>query len=319
MIIAGGTSWKDGAYEDAEGGPLYARAPRSARSRRNMQPHTIVAPAHRSAGEGTGVVTNGTMPVETGSASWALAAGEGARISRIAASLRNAPLPPAPAPPVIANVPPAWGEQWSATTSTNLTQVGYDAGLVVVNFTGECVNDARQQKMKSVYGDFYTVLTRCDLGYEFTIAPKSRGSNCLRRKIGVDVDARICAACACPFCVRDTNGSFAVGTGGVVGVTAWDSPYNSTRDGIAVVNYHGRAESAPGTSGGKTFDLETVISYDAATGTVPMFVSISHPLWVSTAAKIEFFSNIVDDDAFDVPDKCPHASSTPHHPPRDPI
>jgi hypothetical protein len=27
------------------------------------------------------------------------------------------------------------------------------------------------------------------------------------RKIGIDVNARICGACGCPFCVRDTNGT----------------------------------------------------------------------------------------------------------------
>ena len=64
--------------------------------------------------------------------------------------------------------------------------------------------------MRTTFGDFYTVLTRCDLGVEYTIAPPSRGAGCTSRSIGRDTDERICLACGCPFCVRDTNGMGAV-------------------------------------------------------------------------------------------------------------
>ena len=256
---------------------------------------------------------------------------------------------PVPSPPVAAHIPPPWGSLWKAKVSANLTQVGYDAGLVIVNFSTSCPDDASKQKMRTVYGDFYTVLTRCDLGLEFTIAPASRGGNCSSRVIGADVDARICDACGCPFCVRDTNGSFAVGTGertlyktrvlphrhlahltysiptyshshtlvllsigGVQGITAWRAPVHGVHHGDEVVTYRGRAQSAGEhhhdgeyhDDDDDSFDLETTISYDAATGKIPLYVNISHPLWVTTAAKLEDFSTVVDDSDFAIPAKC---------------
>ena len=48
--------------------------------------------------------------------------------------------------------------------------------------------------MRTTFGDFYTVLTRCDLGMEYTIAPPSRGAGCTSRNIGRDTDERICLA-----------------------------------------------------------------------------------------------------------------------------
>ena len=105
--------------------------------------------------------------------------------------------PPAPGPPAPpeSSGPPPFGSQWRASVSANVTQPGYDAGLVIVNFTQRCGANPKAQQMKTIYGDFYTVLTRCDLGYEFTIQPASRGSGCTARKIGVDVAERICSAC----------------------------------------------------------------------------------------------------------------------------
>ena len=86
--------------------------------------------------------------------------------------------------------PPSFGSSWSATVSANVTQVGYDAGLVIVNFKQQCDVDPAQMKQQTVYGDFYTVLTRCDLQREYTIAPASRGGGCEERVIGTDTDGR---------------------------------------------------------------------------------------------------------------------------------
>ena len=93
--------------------------------------------------QGTGVVANGTAPVFNGSHAWMLGFGQGARTAMLAAKLKRAPAPPPvpPAPEPTPAPPPAYGEKWSATLATNMTQVGYDAGLVLVNFSGHCGND----------------------------------------------------------------------------------------------------------------------------------------------------------------------------------
>ena len=56
--------------------------------------------------------------------------------------------------------PPSFGPSWAATVSANMTQVGYDAGLVIVQFSQHCGGDPFAQKQKTVYGDFYTVRRR---------------------------------------------------------------------------------------------------------------------------------------------------------------
>jgi len=105
--------------------------------------------------------------VTNGSASFvddftlALARAQGQRVASVASKLRETE-----GPSNSSSQPPAWGETWKATVSANLTQVGFDAGMVIVNFTSSC-SDPLQQKMKTIYGDFYTVLTRCDLGMEY--------------------------------------------------------------------------------------------------------------------------------------------------------
>lgn len=256
-------------------------------------------------GEGTGIVVNGTDPVARGSDSWELGFGQGARVASVAAALKRGNQPPPPNPPACLNppcansTPPAWGSLWAGAVSANVTQVGFDAGLVLVNFTQQCGADASKQQMRTVYGDFYTVLTRCDLGYEFTIAPASRGGACTARHIGRDVDARICSACGCPFCVRDTNGTFAAsGVRTDETQTLWQRPQSRFVAGRDVIVYSGRSQ------GTGSFDLETAIAYDARDGTTPVFVNISHPLWVSTSARIDDFTRNVDMRLLDVPDNC---------------
>merc|ERR1712176_388463 len=158
--------------------------------------------------------------------------------------------PPTPAPTI--ESPPSFGNRWSATVTATLTNVGYDAGIVIVNFTGECGADASKQKMHTVYGDFDTVLTRCDLGREFIIDPPSRGGGCHPRIIGKDVDARICQACSCPFCIRDTNGTFAQGDSGP-SITKWTSKSRKFIQGKDVLVWDGVAQGSKG--GADKFDL----------------------------------------------------------------
>ena len=252
-------------------------------------------------GEGTGVLTapagNWSMP----ESDLALALGQGSRVGKLAQSLKGAPCyDPVKCPQQnTTESPPGWGETWQARVSANLTQVGYDAGLVIVNFTAECGQDPAQQKMRTVYGDFYTVLTRCDLGKEFTIAPASRGGGCSSRHIGKDVNARICKACGCPFCVRDTNGTFSHGEEREA-ATSWRPKEERVIEGRHTVVYSGRADSQ---SSMASFDIETTIAYDAETK-VPLFVNVSHPLWVQTAARIEGFSNSINQTDFNIPGGC---------------
>merc|ERR1719453_924036 len=61
---------------------------------------------------------------------------------------------------VHADMGPVFGRSWTATVASNMTQVGFDMGMVLVNFTGSCVNPATQQA-RTVYGDFYTLLLLC--------------------------------------------------------------------------------------------------------------------------------------------------------------
>jgi len=247
-------------------------------------------------GEGTGIITDSSNVVSD--ADLDLARGEGRRLAQIAAALKIANVDPSNS---TSDAPPTWGSTWYATVQANLTQVGYDAGLVIVNFTAECGDDPAKQKMRTVYGDFYTVLTRCDLGIEFTIAPASRGGSCTSRKIGQDVDKRICEACGCPFCVRDTNGTFSHGEESG-SITGWQSKEKKIIEGVEVTVWTGRAQSTAA-AGQKSFDLETTIAY-SRDGTTPLFVNVSHPLWVQTAARIDGFTNDIDKSHFDIPQGC---------------
>jgi hypothetical protein len=89
--------------------------------------------------------------------------------------------------------------------------------------------------------------------------------------------------------------------------TVWKTKERRTIHGHDVDVWTGRAQSA--TAGRQSFDLETSIAYAHAHGgarnaTVPMFVNVSHPLWVSTQASVEGFSNDVDSNAWDPPSSC---------------
>lgn len=255
----------------------------------------------RNAG-GTGVVTNGTNLFSNSSQELELARDEGSRVTQLAFRLKDMPPQPQPGPqpsPVAGN-PPTWGERWTASIAANLSQVGYDAGLVIVNFSAICGSDPHKQQMLTVYGDFDTVLTRCDMGYEFIIDPPSRGGNCRSRIIGQSANPRICEACGCPFCVRDTNGTFTHGEQ-YPSRTSWRSKRNTHVEGIDVMVWDGVAVS---TGGQEAFNIKTSIAYTGPDFTIPVFVNVSHPLWVQTQAHIQNFSHNVVSSSFEIPSKC---------------
>jgi hypothetical protein len=227
----------------------------------------------------------------------AFARDQGTRIARVAAILKATSLTPSPTPSPLIQEPPSWGRKWKAIVTANLTQVGYDAGLVIVNFTGYC-EDPATQKMVTIYGDFDTVLTRCDMGYEFIINPPSRGGGCIARVIGRDANARICEACSCPFCVRDTQGKFTHGEKHP-SKTVWESKRSMNVMGTQAIVWQGKAVSAI-----ESFALQTTIAYSAENPSVPIFVNVTHPLWVQTSARISNFSDAISDHAFDIPSKC---------------
>eukprot|EP00466_Bigelowiella_natans_P009725 jgi/Bigna1/137783/aug1.41_g12491 len=243
-------------------------------------------------GEGTGVLTNGSQPISADDIR--LAEDEGLRIAELAQIVRKKNTrSPTRSPTTWSGTPPTWGSTWAGMISANLTQLGYDAGLVIVNFTSICNDNPKTQKMRTVYGDKYTVLTRCDLGLEFLIAPASRGGECSVRRIGIEVDERICGACGCPFCVRDTNGTF-FHWGGSGGITEW------TKDTSAdLVVYRGTTKSS---STADPFGLEISIGYEVNES--PVFVNVSHPMWVQTSAKINGFSHMIDESQLEVPSQC---------------
>jgi len=196
--------------------------------------------------------------------------------------------------------PPSFGAQWTGRVSANLTQVGYDAGLVIVNFSSSCDTYPHSQRSKTVYGDFYTVLLRCDLGLEFTVAPASRGGACSTRIIGVDTNVRICAACGCPFCVRDTNSTWSHSEGVNGTTTKWDPPTTFRDiDGTDLTLYKGVAVSE---SASTDYALQTTVAFNA--DHLPVLINVSHPLWMTTAARIEDFSSTLPKDVFNIPDDC---------------
>jgi NAD(P)H dehydrogenase (quinone) len=242
---------------------------------------------------GTGIVTNGSQSVAE--EELALAKDQGARVAGLAKVLSANKPTPSPVPSI--GVPPSWGQTWRATVSANVTQVGYDAGLVIVNFTGDCSTPSTQ-KMLTVYGDFDTVLTRCDLGYEFIIDPPSRGGKCHPRVIGKDVDRRICEACSCPFCVRDTNGSFTHGEQ-FPSKTQWENVEDIEIQGVGVRVWRGRAISAR-----EDYALQTSIAYSSVDHSTPLFVNVSHPLWLQSAARIDNFTRRINNSDFAIPPSC---------------
>merc|ERR1712059_131870 len=100
--------------------------------------------------------------------------------------------------------------------------------------------------------------------------------------IGRDANTRICQACSCPFCTRDTNGTFTHGED-EPGATLWSSPKPIQIDGEDLLVWSGIAISD---KGNQPFDVKTSIAYTRTDAPVPRYVNISHPLWMETFARI---------------------------------
>ena len=193
---------------------------------------------------------------------------------------------------------PPYGEAWTATVASNMTQIGFDMGLVIVNFTGRCPTPALQNA-KTVYGDHYTLLLLCDQGIEYEIAPASRGGGCVKRVIGTaDLDPRVCEVCSCPFCIRDTDGQYPN--------TTWD-----VRGDIQTIHAGDRTAQAHVWHGhqsdgnDQSHEVSVAFAEDPVTRDLqPFATNISDHLWVTSRAEIQDYREGVPPDAFTVPDIC---------------
>lgn len=200
---------------------------------------------------------------------------------------------------------PPFGEEWTGTVASNMTQIGFDMGLVIVNFTGRCASP-QTQNSKTVYGDFYTLLLLCDQGVEYEIAPASRGGGCVKRVIGTsDLDPRVCEVCSCPFCIRDTDGMYPN--------TTWDvrGEIETIHAGDRTAEAHvWRGHQSNGVD--QSHEVEVAFAEDPKTGDLqPFATNISDRLWVTSRAQIIGYTEGVHPaDAFTVPDKCLHPPTT---------
>jgi len=270
------------------------------RSLRTFGMVTVGGTSWRNA-HGTGAVTSYNKPISNDCPCFEQARDQGRRTAQLAATLmESAPPSPGPSPQPVSDGPAPWGENFTAQIAANFTQVGYDAGIVIVNFTSHCSTPSTQ-KMRTVYGDFDTVITRCDLGREFIINPPSRGGKCMPRVIGRDVDKRICEACGCPFCVRDTQGTFTHGED-YPSQTVWNSKERTEIFGHDVYVWKGVAVSS--VKEGQSYALSTSIAYLAADPSIPVYVNVTHPLWTQTQATVDHFTHEIDEHDFDIPDAC---------------
>ena len=203
---------------------------------------------------------------------------------------------------------PQYGEEWAATVSSNMTQVGFDMGLVIVNFTGRCTMP-NTQRAKTVYGDFYTLLLLCDQGIEYEIAPASRGGGCVKRVVGGDLDPRVCEVCSCPFCIRDTNGQYPNTTWDVAGAM-------ETVDGESAHVWRGHQTSTASAGGSPSLEpmshaVSVAFTQSQSSGLFqPFATNISDHLWVTSRARIGGYVQRIEPTAFDVPDKCLHPPTT---------
>eukprot|EP01052_Picozoa_sp_SAG31_P011149 SAG31_NODE_626_length_13460_cov_14.387517_4_plen_320_part_00 len=186
-----------------------------------------------------------------------------------------------------------------------MTQIGFDMGMVLVNFTGQC-NTPRTQKAQTVYGDFYTLLLLCDQGVEYEIAPASRGGGCKKRVVGADLDPRVCEVCSCPFCIRDTNGTYPN--------TTWDVIHSQRKvDGVDAYVWTGHQSSGQDDS----HRVSVAFVANRNTGELePFATNISDQLWVTSRAKILDYQPTADGSKFIIPDKCLHTTqdTIQHHP-----
>jgi hypothetical protein len=200
---------------------------------------------------------------------------------------------------------PPFGEEWTGTVASNMTQIGFDMGLVLVNFTGRCPSPATQNA-RTVYGDKYTLLLLCDQGIEYEIAPASRGGGCVKRVIGTaDLDPRVCEVCSCPFCIRDTNSLYPN--------TTWDvrGEIETIHAGDRTAEAHvWRGHQSDGAD--QSHEVSVAFAENPVSGDLqPFATNISDRLWVTSRAQIlDYHEGVDPPDAFTVPDKCLHPPTT---------
>lgn len=140
---------------------------------------------------GTAAVSTASHLLDSNGEEIRLAKDEGQKIASLAAQIKGSSL----APKV-----PTFPLAWKATTHGNLTQPGFFAGDVLLNFAVDCTEGPAKQKTFTSYPDGYTVITRCDKGYQYIIQPASRGVTCSL----MDLKPESCTQCGCPYCIQTT-------------------------------------------------------------------------------------------------------------------
>lgn len=185
--------------------------------------------------------------------------------------------------------PPTFPPAWSAVPIANYTMVGFDAGTLNIQYSSDCSAGPSTQQMLTVYPDKYTVLTRCDQGWNYVVDPKSRGNGCSIWPIQKDT----CEYCSCPFCLRNTNRLW--GSAGA-GEVMWSSNVSSMSPvtGEAVTVWRGT--QANGNS------VEHAVS--AATG-LPVTQVVTSPDYLVIGTWFSSFASSVPPGTFDVPSICP--------------
>ena len=102
--------------------------------------------------------------------------------------------------------PPDLPLMWAGVPTANYTMPGYDAGILNIKFYSDCSRGPAQQRMKTVYPDNYTVLTYCDLGFQYVLG--KNGYEAPLCEIW-PIYPGTCDVCSCPFCVRqDPEGTW---------------------------------------------------------------------------------------------------------------
>ena len=187
------------------------------------------------------------------------------------------------------SAPPGFPPTWSGIPIANYTMVGYDAGKLNVQFSSDCSAGPSAQRVLTVYPDKYTVITRCDQGWNYILDPKSRGSGCALWPVQDDT----CQICACPFCLRD---SYSVWGSAGLGAVTWTSNETSTSPltGDAVVVWRGTQANGN----------NVAHAVSVASG-LPVSQIVTSPNYLTIGTFFANFTSGVPAGAFDVPAKCP--------------
>ena len=165
----------------------------------------------------------------------------------------------------------------------------------IEQFSSDCSGGPASQRMRTVYPDKYTVLSRCDLGWNYIIDPSSRGGGCVVWPLKSDT----CSSCACPFCLRDTGGVW--GSTGSGNVTWLDMhPAISPVTGAPVTVW--RALQANG----------NIVEHAVSAAGLPVTQSVSSPSYLTVATHFDSFTLSVPLGTFDVPAICANATRRLH-------